>query len=60
MIVFFYRVSDPSFGGFRSFKHLIVKFGTLSTTLLIIGFRNDRDNYIKTGQYNKVEDFSYI
>ena len=60
MIVFFFRESDPSFGGFGSFKHLIVKFETLSTTLLIIGFRNDRDNYIKTGQYNKVEDFSYI
>ena len=31
--------------------------GKLSTTLLIIGFHNYRDNYIKKMQYNKGTNF---
>ena len=33
-----------------------VKAGYLSTTLLIIGSRNYRENYIKTGQKNNLTD----
>ena len=34
-----------------------VKAGQISTLLLIIGFRNYRESYIKAGQYNKETNF---
>jgi hypothetical protein len=32
----------------------------MSTTLLMIGFRNYRENYIKTGQYNNETNFDNL